>query len=88
MYYDFSANEMFEMAIRIEEEGAQFYRKAAEFQSEEENRSVLENLATMEDFHKQTFEEMRENLSATEKTATGAIQRTTGQTMALARACW
>ena len=70
MSYDFSANEIFEMAIRIEENGAKFYRKAAEFQSNEEKSKVLENLAAMEDTHKATFEKMRQDLSAAEKTTT------------------
>ena len=70
MSYDFNANEIFEMAIRIEENGARFYRKAAEFQSNEENRTVLEKLATMEDHHKLTFDKMRQRLFAAEKTVT------------------
>lgn len=70
MAYEFNANEIFEMAIRIEENGAQFYRKAAEFQSDEENRRGLEKLAAMEETHKATFEKMRKDLSAAEKTTT------------------
>jgi len=70
MTYEFNAKELLEMAIRIEENGAQFYRKAAEFQSNDENRAVLEKLAAMEDTHKAIFEKMRRELSAAEKTAT------------------
>ena len=70
MTYDFNANEVFKVAIRIEENGAQFYRKAAEFQSDEENRKALEKLAAMEDTHKATFERMKQDLSAAEKTST------------------
>jgi len=70
MAYDFNANEIFQVAIRIEENGAQFYRKAAEFQSDEENRKTLEKLAAMEDTHKATFERMKQDLSAAEKTST------------------
>lgn len=70
MSYDFNADEVFNIAIRIEENGARFYRKAAEFQEDAENRATLEKLASMEDIHKTTFEKMRTTLSAAEKTAT------------------
>lgn len=70
MSYDFNADEVFNLAIRIEENGARFYRKAAEFQKDAENRATLEKLASMEDVHKTTFEKMKTALSAAEKTAT------------------
>ncbi|MFC1814867.1 rubrerythrin [Thermodesulfobacteriota bacterium] len=70
MAYFFNAEEIFEMAIRIEENGARFYRKAAGFQSDSQNREMLEKLATMEDHHKFTFEKMRQSLSEADKTAT------------------
>lgn len=34
MFYDFNMEEVFEMAIQIEANGAAFYRKAAELQEE------------------------------------------------------
>ena len=70
MRYDFNADEMFEMAIRIEENGARFYRKAAQLQSDAQNRDILEQLAGMEDGHKVTFEKMRKSISEAEQTAT------------------
>lgn len=70
MSYDFNADEVFNIAIRIEENGARFYRRAAEFQKDAENRTTLERLAAMEDTHKATFEKMKTTLSAAEKTAT------------------
>jgi len=70
MAYYFNANEMFEMAIRIEENGARFYRKAAGFQSDSSNRQMLEKLAIMEDHHQTVFKEMRKGLSEADKTAT------------------
>lgn len=70
MSYDFNAKEVFDVAIRIEENGARFYRRAAEFQADAENRAALEKLAAMEDTHKTTFEKMQTSLSAAEKTAT------------------
>jgi rubrerythrin len=70
MAYDFNINEIFEMAIRIEENGARFYRKAAENQSDDINREMLEKLAVMEDHHKLTFEKMKKTLSDAEQTET------------------
>ncbi len=70
MVYDFSANEIFDMAVRIEENGGRFYRKAASFQSDEESRTFLEKLAVMEDRHAQLFEKMQVRLSDQEKAGT------------------
>ena len=67
MAIDFNADEIFEMAIRIEANGAKFYRKAAEFQADDQNRDMLEKLGAMEDHHKLTFENMRRSLSDAEK---------------------
>lgn len=70
MAYDFNVNEVFEMAIQIEANGANFYRKAAELQEDPDNKAFLEKLAGMEDKHKATFEAMRKNISAEEKQKT------------------
>jgi rubrerythrin len=70
MRYDFNADEMFEIAIRIEDNGARFYRKAAQRQSNAENREMLEKLAGMEDTHKETFEKMRNRITEAQKTQT------------------
>jgi rubrerythrin len=70
MAYYFNADEMFEVAIRIEKNGARFYRKAAQLQSDPENREMLEKLEAMEASHQRTFEKMRTRLSEAEKTAT------------------
>ena len=70
MSYDFNADEVFDLAIRIEENGARFYRRAAELQADAENRTALEKLAALEETHKTTFEKMKQSLSAAEKTAT------------------
>lgn len=66
----FNADEVFEMAIRIEENGAAFYRKAAGFQSDAQTKEFLEGLAVMEDGHKETFTEMRATLADKEKGGT------------------
>jgi rubrerythrin len=55
----FNADEVFNMAVKIETNGAEFYRKAAALQEDEKNRNFLNGLAKMEDRHKKVFEEMR-----------------------------
>jgi rubrerythrin len=63
----FNADEVFEMAIQIEMNGAAFYRKAAGLQSDPENRTLLESLASMEDKHQEIFENMRKELPGKDK---------------------
>lgn len=63
----FNADEIFEMAIRIENNGAAFYRKAASLQSDTKNQKFLESLANMEDRHQRIFTEMRTTLSDKDK---------------------
>jgi len=70
MAYYFNASEIFETAIRIEENGARFYRKAAEFQTDPSNRQMLEKLAIMEDHHQNVFKAMAKELSEADKTPT------------------
>jgi rubrerythrin len=65
MSLGFNLDEVLEMAIRIEENGGAFYRKAAALQSDAENRRFFEKLAAMEDGHKATFTEMRNTLPDT-----------------------
>lgn len=67
MAIGFNADEVLEMAIRIERNGATFYRKTAGLQSDEKNRDFFESLAAMEDKHQETFTEMRKTLSQKNK---------------------
>jgi rubrerythrin len=67
MAIGFNVDEVLEMAIRIEENGATFYRKAAGIQSDPKNREFLEKLAVMEEGHRETFAEMRKTISEKEK---------------------
>ena len=67
MAIGFNADEVLEMAIRIESNGAAFYRKTAGLQSDEKNRDFFESLAAMEDKHQETFTEMRKTLSQKDK---------------------
>ena len=43
MMYDFNAAEVFNVAVKIEENGAKFYRRAAELQSDPENKNFWKN---------------------------------------------
>ena len=70
MAYDFNAQEVFEMAIQIEENGAAFYRKAADLQKEAADKKFLQTLAQVEDRHKVSFQEMKTQVSELEKSQT------------------
>ena len=63
----FNTDEIFEMAIRIENNGAAFYRKAAGSQSDTKNQKFLESLANMEDRHQKIFTDMRTTLTEKDK---------------------
>ncbi len=63
----FNADEVFEMAVRIEKNGAAFYRKAAGLQSDIKNQKFLEGLANMEDRHEKIFTDMRTTLTEKDK---------------------
>jgi rubrerythrin len=70
MTYDFSADDVFEMAEQLERNGAAFYRTAAGAVSETDAKAMLMNLAAMEDEHEKTFAAMRSELTAKEKADT------------------
>ncbi len=70
MSYPFNADEIFEIAEQIEVNGGKFYRRAAASFDKEETRNLLKGLARMEDLHKVTFGEIRENLSTPERQPT------------------
>ncbi len=62
----FNADEILEMAERIERNGAKFYRKAAQGVSDVGVEQKLLGLAAMEDEHERTFHSLREDLSGKE----------------------
>ncbi|NVM52882.1 MAG: ferritin family protein [Candidatus Helarchaeota archaeon] len=70
MSYPFSADEIFEVAIQLERNGAKFYRDAAKNIADAEAKALLNQLAEMEDEHEQTFKNMKSELSGKEKAAT------------------
>ncbi len=66
----FSADEILEVAEKIERNGARFYRRAAELQGDPGKHHLLTDLATMEDQHEVIFREMRATLTAREREET------------------
>ncbi len=66
----FNADEILEMAVRIERNGAKFYRSAAEGFTNETAKKTLLDLAVMEDGHEKTFSKMKEKLSDKEQAPT------------------
>jgi rubrerythrin len=63
----FNADEIFEIAEKIETNGANFYRRASERFSDAGTKKVLTNLAEMENHHKIIFAAMRNDLKTQEK---------------------
>ena len=70
MVYDFTANDVFEMAEQLERNGAKFYRTAAENVPDTRSKKLLIELAAMEDEHEKTFASLRADLTEAEKTTT------------------
>jgi rubrerythrin len=70
MSYDFNADDVFEMAVQIERNGAVFYRKAAADIGDPDAKNFLTDLAAMEDSHEKTFSTMKKKLTENEKTST------------------
>ena len=68
----FNADDIFEMAVQIERNGAKFYRIAAN-SAGNDSRDLLLALADMEDDHEKTFTSMRAELSETEKQPITAV---------------
>jgi rubrerythrin len=70
MVYDFTADDVFEMAEQLERNGAKFYRTAAENVSDPKSKDLLIELAAMEDEHLKTFASLKADLTEAEKTTT------------------
>lgn len=64
MSLTFHLNEIFDIAVRTERNGAEFYRKAAALYGETENCEYLLQMAAMEEDHERTFRRMREETNA------------------------
>jgi rubrerythrin len=63
MGYDFNVDEIFEMAGRIERNGAGFYRRMAKAISDSSIRQLMLNFAAMEDAHEKVLLSMKKQLS-------------------------
>ena len=63
---DFNAQDIFEIAIKIEQNGAIFYRDAATKVDAAKHKDFLLELADMEDDHEKTFTDMFKELSASD----------------------
>jgi len=70
MAITFNADEIFEMAEEMERNGAKFYRKTAEKATDADMKDFFNSMADMEDGHLKTFQNMREELSDSEKEPT------------------
>jgi rubrerythrin len=70
MSYDFSADDVFDMAEQIERNGSLFYQKAADDVSDGDAKHFLADLAAMEANHEKTFSDMRRELSQSESAQT------------------
>ncbi len=70
MTNEFNADDIFEMAVKIEQNGAIFYRDAAGHMEEKKNKDFLLELSRMEDAHEIIFANMKKDLTDQEKLAT------------------
>ncbi len=70
MSYDFNAADIMEMAVQMERNGAAFYRASAQKISDPEAKSLLLELAGMEDQHEKTFTAIQKDLKDSEKQST------------------
>ena len=62
----FNANEVFEVAKRIERNGITYYNKASELMKDEAGKKLMIELAEMEAVHEQVFAHMQKSLSSEE----------------------
>jgi rubrerythrin len=70
MMYDFTADDVFEMAEQLERNGATFYQEAARNIDNPEYKKLLKGLAEMEVEHEKIFAKLRSELSGNEKAST------------------
>ena len=70
MSLDFNADEIFEIACRIERNGAAFYREMSDKISNAPIQKMLLDFAAMEKAHEKMFMAMRTDLKGTEKGST------------------
>ena len=71
MASEFTAEDIFEIAVKIEENGAAFYRDAAKKIDNAQHKTFLIDLAKMEDDHVITFTNMKKDFKDGGKMSTG-----------------
>ena len=69
MSFVFNADEIFELALQIEQNGEKFYRDSAKKVKDSEAQDVLDKLADMEIEHQKVFKGMKSALTAADKEA-------------------
>ncbi len=62
MKFSFNIDEVFEIAIQMEEKGAEFYSKAAQAAVDPEVKALLKKLSDMEAEHKILFKQLRNDI--------------------------
>jgi rubrerythrin len=62
----FNANEVLDVAKRIEKNGIAYYTRAAELMSDDAGKKLMKDLAEMEAIHEQIFTKMQATLTAEE----------------------
>ena len=67
MSFVFNADEILDIAVTIEVNGAEFYRKAAAGADDKATVDIFERLAAMEDNHVKVFTEMKDYLVSKER---------------------
>ncbi len=70
MAYDFTINDVFEMAKQIERNGAAFYQTAAKTAKTASEKELLVNLAEMEKQHEKTFADLQAEITQKEQAET------------------
>ena len=70
MSLEFNPDEVLQMAVQIERNGARFYRKAGELVKDAEARELLLKLADWEEDHERVFADIRAQLTTPERQAT------------------
>ncbi len=63
MTSDFNASDIFDIAIQIEQNGAEFYKTAADKAASGDHKDFLLELAAMEEDHEKTFAALKKELS-------------------------
>ena len=63
----YNADEIFRIGMEVEENGEAFYAAAAEVETDEEAKAMMEYLRDQEAAHRRIFAEMREQLPANAK---------------------